>query len=67
MTSAQLDQVCNDIRARMQEASDWLRDAALGHGAFADPDKIEEALNRAITLAEAARMQLRRDVMGGRP
>jgi hypothetical protein len=60
-----LDQIGNDIRERLNDCADRLRDAAAGTGALDDPERVAFVIGLSITLLEAARRQLQRDVLKG--
>jgi hypothetical protein len=65
VSAPNLDAICNSIRERMNNAADRLRDAAAGHGAFADPKQVDLVITLTSTVLEAAQAQLRRDVLNG--
>jgi hypothetical protein len=65
VSRSDLDAIGNSIRERMNNAADRLRDAATGHGAFADPQQVDLVITLTLTVLEAAQAQLRRDVLNG--
>jgi hypothetical protein len=64
--AADLDAIGNSVRERMNKPAERLRDAAAGHGAFADPEQVDLVITLTLTMLEAAQAQLRRDVLNGR-
>lgn len=65
--TANLDQICNDIRSRLSDCADKLYAAAAGTGAFADPQQVDLTITICLTVLETAQSQLRRDVLGKGP
>lgn len=65
MATPNLDQVCDDIRSRLTDCADRLRDAAIGHGVFADPQSVYLEINIVLTVLERVQSQMRRYVLGG--
>ena len=67
MTSSPVDQVCNEIRARLELVADSLLHIAQGSGKFADANDVYVQLAVAITRLDLCQREMLRHNMLSSP
>jgi hypothetical protein len=66
--STPLDQVCNQLRAKIETIGDDLVHVAAGHGTFSNPQAVYLTLSLAIGALETITYEMRRHgLLGGPP